>query len=58
LEFAGWAPGAAERAERLEQLRALEHGIPIRVFEVAGTWAGVDTPEQLFALERRGIAGG
>jgi len=54
LEFAAWPPGAAERAERLEQLRALERGVPIRVVSGARAFAGVDTPEQLAALERRG----
>lgn len=56
LDFAAWPPGAAERAERLEQLRALERGVPIKVFEAAGSWTGVDTPEQLAALERRGAS--
>jgi 3-deoxy-manno-octulosonate cytidylyltransferase (CMP-KDO synthetase) len=54
LEFAAWPPGALERAERLEQLRALERGVRIRVFEGGAGSRGVDTPEQLAALERRG----
>ncbi len=54
LEFASWPPGPAERAERLEQLRALERGIPIRVVVGTRPFAGVDTPEQLAALEKRG----
>lgn len=54
LEFAAWPPGEAERAERLEQLRALERGVRIRVFETARGFSGVDTPEQLAELERRG----
>ena len=54
LEFAGWPPGAMEREERLEQLRAVERGVPIRVVSGARAFAGVDTPEQLAALERRG----
>lgn len=40
----------AEQAERLEQLRALHHGIAIHVVEVARAWRGVDTPEDLTAL--------
>lgn len=35
----------AERAERLEQLRALEHGFRIHVAKVGYDGAGVDTPE-------------
>jgi 3-deoxy-manno-octulosonate cytidylyltransferase (CMP-KDO synthetase) len=57
LRFAAWPPGVAERAERLEQLRALEHGMRIQVFLARGSWSGVDTPEQLEALERRGAPG-
>lgn len=56
LEFAAWSPAALEREERLEQLRALEHDVRVRVFEGAKPSAGVDTPEQLAALERRGPA--
>jgi 3-deoxy-manno-octulosonate cytidylyltransferase (CMP-KDO synthetase) len=54
LEFASWPPGDLERAERLEQLRALERGVSIKVITGARAFAGVDTPEQLAALERRG----
>jgi 3-deoxy-manno-octulosonate cytidylyltransferase (CMP-KDO synthetase) len=54
LEFAGWPEGVLERAERLEQLRALERGVRIKVIQGARAFAGVDTPEQLAALEERG----
>ena len=54
LEFASWPPGALERAEKLEQLRALERGVRIKVVPGERPFAGVDTPEQLEALERRG----
>jgi 3-deoxy-manno-octulosonate cytidylyltransferase (CMP-KDO synthetase) len=54
LEFASWPPGILERAERLEQLRALERGVRIKVYESARASAGIDTPEQMAALERRG----
>jgi 3-deoxy-manno-octulosonate cytidylyltransferase (CMP-KDO synthetase) len=54
LEFASWPPGRLEREERLEQLRALERGVRIRVVAGARPFAGIDTPEQLAALERRG----
>lgn len=36
-----------ELAEGLEQLRALEHGIPIRTVETLATSPSVDTPEDL-----------
>jgi 3-deoxy-manno-octulosonate cytidylyltransferase (CMP-KDO synthetase) len=54
LEFASWPPGRLEQAERLEQLRALERGVRIRVVPGTRPFAGVDTPEQLQELERRG----
>ncbi len=54
LAFASWPPGRLEQAERLEQLRALERGVRIRVVLGEQPFAGVDTPEQLAALERRG----
>ena len=56
LEFTTWPATALERAERLEQLRALEHGIRIKVIVGARAFAGVDTPEQLAILEQRGPA--
>ena len=54
LEFATWPPGGLELAERLEQLRAVERGVRIKVVLGERPFAGVDTPEQLQALERRG----
>jgi len=54
LEFASWPPGRLEQAERLEQLRAVERGVRIRVVLGERPFSGVDTPEQLAALERRG----
>jgi 3-deoxy-manno-octulosonate cytidylyltransferase (CMP-KDO synthetase) len=54
LAFASWPQGALERAERLEQLRALERGVRIKVILGERPFAGVDTPAQLAALEQRG----
>lgn len=54
LEFAAWPPGRMEQDERLEQLRAVERGVRIRVVTGAKPFDGVDTPEQLAALEKRG----
>jgi 3-deoxy-manno-octulosonate cytidylyltransferase (CMP-KDO synthetase) len=45
LEYPGLPVGPLERAERLEQLRALENGHKIRVVETAYDSLGVDTPE-------------
>jgi 3-deoxy-manno-octulosonate cytidylyltransferase (CMP-KDO synthetase) len=44
-EFVHLPPGRWEAAEKLEQLRALEHGFPIHVVETAGDTREVDTPE-------------
>lgn len=53
LELAALPATPLEEAERLEQLRALEHGHRIRVVEVPSAWPGVDTPEDLERLESR-----
>jgi 3-deoxy-manno-octulosonate cytidylyltransferase (CMP-KDO synthetase) len=47
LSFARLAPTALERAEKLEQLRALEWGFRIRVAETVGVGVEVDTPHDL-----------
>jgi 3-deoxy-manno-octulosonate cytidylyltransferase (CMP-KDO synthetase) len=41
-----------ERAEALEQLRALEHGIRIQAIETAHDTIGVDTPDDLERVRR------
>lgn len=46
-EFARLPSTPLERAEKLEQLRALEHGVPIRVLATPYAGFGVDTPEDL-----------
>lgn len=54
MEFASWPPGRLEQAERLEQLRAVERGVRIKVVLGERAFSGVDTPEQLAELEARG----
>ena len=43
LEFTKWPPSQLEQIEALEQLRALEHGIKIKVVEACAASTGVDT---------------
>ena len=47
LEFAGWPQAESERRESLEQLRALERGVKIKVVDAASESIGVDTLEDL-----------
>ena len=51
LEFPKLPPGKLERLEKLEQLRLLENGIPIRVVETPHDSISVDTPEDLARVE-------
>jgi 3-deoxy-D-manno-octulosonate cytidylyltransferase len=52
LRLAGLPPTPLERSESLEQLRALENGIPIRVLTVERGSFGVDTAEDLERVEK------
>src|SRR5262245_55281685 len=47
LSYSALPVGPLERAEKLEQLRALENGYAIRVTETEYESLGVDTPEDL-----------
>lgn len=56
--LAGLKPTPLELTESLEQLRALENGIAIRVMLVDHAWAGVDTMEDLQRVEALLAKGG
>ena len=47
LEFTKWPQTKLEKIEALEQLRALEHGVKIKVVEACSASTGVDTVEDL-----------
>lgn len=55
LELARLGPTPLEQAERLEQLRVLEHGHRIRVVVVPRASPGVDTPADLERLRAGGL---
>ena len=52
FQFVQWPPSLLEMTESLEQLRAVEHGIRIRVALTSDLSPGVDTPEQAVAVEK------
>jgi 3-deoxy-manno-octulosonate cytidylyltransferase (CMP-KDO synthetase) len=52
LDFVKKKPSPLEKLEKLEQLRALEHGAKIRVLTTKAAGPGVDTPEDAAAAER------
>jgi len=47
LEFTKWPPSQLEQVEALEQLRALAHGVKIKVVAACTASTGVDTVEDL-----------
>jgi 3-deoxy-manno-octulosonate cytidylyltransferase (CMP-KDO synthetase) len=56
LRFVRWKPSPLERAEALEQLRALENGVNIHVVVTESGSPGVDTPDDARAIERQLLA--
>ncbi len=50
-QFSELPSGSLEEAEKLEQLRALEHGMPIMVWETEHESLRIDTPEDLAMAE-------
>ena len=53
IEFASWKPTRLELTEKLEQLRALEHGRSIFVLKVNRAVHGIDTPLQYADFVKR-----
>jgi 3-deoxy-manno-octulosonate cytidylyltransferase (CMP-KDO synthetase) len=58
LRFVRWKMSPLERAESLEQLRALENGVRIKVVMTESGSPGVDTPEDARMMERLMISEG
>jgi len=52
LQFVKWKPSPLEKAEQLEQLRALENGARIRVLLTKHASIGVDSPADVAAVEK------
>jgi len=50
--YTSWSSTELEKAEQLEQLRILEHGVPIYVVKAAHESKGVDTPEDVEIIEK------
>ncbi len=53
MQFVKWPQGELECAEKLEQLRALEHGVKISVMITENDTIGVDVPEDIVKVEQR-----
>jgi 3-deoxy-manno-octulosonate cytidylyltransferase (CMP-KDO synthetase) len=53
LQFVRWKPTPLERAESLEQLRALENGVKVHVLITAKGSPGIDTLADAETLERK-----
>jgi 3-deoxy-manno-octulosonate cytidylyltransferase (CMP-KDO synthetase) len=53
LRFVQWKPTPLERAESLEQLRALENGVKVHVLITVKGSPGIDTPADAKALEQK-----
>jgi 3-deoxy-manno-octulosonate cytidylyltransferase (CMP-KDO synthetase) len=53
LKLASLPTGRLEEAEKLEQLRALENGIAIRVWETKHASLRVDTPDDVESVTKK-----
>ena len=52
LKLISWPQSALEKAEKLEQLRALEHGIKIKLIKTSYRPQAVDTPADLARINK------
>jgi len=52
LEFTTWPPGLLEQCEKLEQLRYLENGIPVRMVITDTSSVKIDVPADLLLAEQ------
>ena len=53
IEFKGWGQSGLEVAEKgIEMLRAMEHGIKVRLFDTTWHSIGVDIPENIKMVEK------
>ncbi len=52
-QFSRMPPARLEETEKLEQLRLLENGVPIKVVAVEEDSSGIDTPDELASLRQR-----
>jgi 3-deoxy-manno-octulosonate cytidylyltransferase (CMP-KDO synthetase) len=50
-QFCAWPPSRLERMERLEQLRALENGVRIKMVETGHPALSVDSPQDIIEVE-------
>jgi 3-deoxy-manno-octulosonate cytidylyltransferase (CMP-KDO synthetase) len=51
-EFCAWPPSPLEKQERLEQLRALENGVRIKMVETRQPALSVDSPRDIIEVEK------
>ena len=58
LKFASWPPTPLETTEKLEQLRAIEHGRSIYVLKVDRATHGIDTPRAVRGVCANDFEGG
>lgn len=54
-QFVGWPQTRLEKAESLEQLRLLEHGVAVRVFVNRVEPVSIDSPRDLVKLDEYGV---
>ncbi len=52
LQFTKWPSTLLEKAEKLEQLRYLEHGVKIKMVETNASFVKIDVPEDLPKAEQ------